>query len=221
MPQQNKMKWDTPGKVLEVDASGKLSPGTNPVKDGGIAITELGNSFMLPGFEDAAIAGIPINANLAVYLIKRLYEKMNLISTKTPETKTEVEEMAAAVSWLISLFQNSRAITMDKNALLKTISQPGCEGVRFYPCTKPNEITEAGEPEDIFSFVTVGVDKDGKDLGYVYEKDSADKIVDNIFNVATQSLLSEYTYPPPPKIIGKAAAESTYIIGGYGWENNF
>ena len=73
MPQQNKMKWDTPGKVLEVDASGKLSAGTNPVKDGGIAITELGNSFMLPGFEDAAIAGIPITANLAVYLIKRLY----------------------------------------------------------------------------------------------------------------------------------------------------
>ncbi len=214
MPQQTTIKWSTPGKKLNLDANGKLPDEKEPVKEGTVDITETGNSFYLPDMEQPAIAGIPIDANLAVYLVKCLFDKLASMPGK-PENVIENEK------WLINLLLQSRAITVDKNVLLKTISQPGCEGVRYYLCTKPNEAAAEGEPGEILSFVMVGVDKDGKDLGYTFETDKAANIVDNIFGIETTSLLSEYSFPPPPRTFTKASGMETYILGGYAWPDNF
>jgi len=204
------IQWETPGKVLQVDSSGKVSPGVNPIKDELVKITEVGNSFALPDFENAPTAGIPVDANLGIYLIKRLFDKL-LAAPSGIQTE----------KWLVGLLHNSRALTIDKNALLKTLSQPGCEGLRFYLCLKYNEVIEANDPEDILSLVTVGIDKDGKDLGYEFDEDIAAAIVDNIFEVANKSLVLEYSFPPPPRTIDPPAAKQTYILGGYSWGNNF
>jgi hypothetical protein len=216
---KNTIQWETPGKLLDVDSSGKLSPLPNPIKDGKVEITEAGNSFYFNEFQDAPIAGIPIDANLAIYLIKRLSDKLSLIQ-KTLPANGEDEQ------WLLDLLINSLSISIDKNGLLKTLSQPGCEGIRFYLCTKLEK--DDDEPDnfsDILSLVTVGIDKDGKDLGYDFNQASANEIADNIFKVETESLTTEYSYPPPPrkkkkKTFTKLAAQTSYILGGYSWGDN-
>jgi hypothetical protein len=100
-------------------------------------------------------------------------------------TREEVEQFG----WLMyGLLNRSSAITFDKNILLKTLSQPGCEGVRFYLCKKTlsDGIHELTEENDYLSLVTVGVDKEGHDLDYVVEGELTDN-----------SLVSEYGSPPP------------------------
>lgn len=114
--------------------------------------------------------GIPIDAPLAVSLIKALHEK---ISSLPPESDFR------------QMMEGSFAITFDKNLLLKTISQPKCEGVRFYPCLK-----EGPEEKDVLSLVTVGVDEDGNDLLYEFQEDVS------VEDIPTTSLLAEYGHPP-------------------------
>ena len=84
------------------------------------------------------------------------------------------------------LIEGSFAITFDKNVLLKTISQPKCEGVRFYLCLK-----QAEQQEDVLSLVTVGVDANGKDLLYEFQPGIP------VEDIQTRSLIAEYGYPPP------------------------
>ena len=77
---------------------------------------------------------------------------------------------------------------VDKNILLKAISQPGCEGIRFYLCMKTEN--DQGKPAEVLSLVTVGVDIKGKDLNYEY--DSAKHNLDSISNIENDSLNGEY-----------------------------
>ena len=78
------------------------------------------------------------------------------------------EKIAHADYWLDELLMNSFAITFDKSMLLKTLSQPECEGVRFYLCMKEDGYKLVPEQHGVLSLVTVGVDKFGKDLHFEY-----------------------------------------------------
>src|ERR1700752_2897767 len=98
---------------------------------------------------------------------------------KREEFLKELEEMdnrwKEANDWLIELLRNSFAVTMDKSILLKTLSQPECEGIRYYLAMKRRpenqykqkdevELTDSeGKPVKL-TLVTVGVDKVGTDL---------------------------------------------------------
>jgi hypothetical protein len=114
--------------------------------------------------------GIPIDAPLAVSMIRSLRE---LVSKQPPDNE------------LRQLIEGTVAITLDRNVLLKTISQPKCEGIRFYLCVKPGT-----KGENVLSLVTVGVDASGKDLLYEYKEGTS------LQDIPTRSLVAEYGYPP-------------------------
>jgi hypothetical protein len=52
-------------------------------------------------------------------------------------------------------------VTFDKSQLLRIISQPRCEGVRFY-----HALRKGSNGDMAATLVLVGVDKDGFDLNY-------------------------------------------------------
>ncbi|MBL7698648.1 MAG: hypothetical protein JNK79_10825 [Chitinophagaceae bacterium] len=133
-----------------------------------IPITEYQDSFTMA--DAPGPYGIPIDAPLAVSMIKALRE---LVQKQPPD------------SILRQLLEGSPAITLDKSVLLKTISQPKCEGIRFYPCLK-----KGVKGEDVLSLVTVGVDEKGADLLYEYKEGT------QVQDIQTRSLLAEYGYPP-------------------------
>lgn len=133
-----------------------------------IGITEYPESFSMP--DASGPYGVPIDAPLAVSMIRALRE---LVQKQPPEDV------------LRQLLEGSFAITLDKNVLLKTISQPKCEGIRFYLCMK-----KGTKGEDLLSLVTVGVDENGTDLLYEYRAGTA------VENIPTRSLVAEYGYPP-------------------------
>jgi hypothetical protein len=161
--------------------------------------------------------GIPITPDLAITLISdffylldhphgkpRLDGELSPIGKKFFEgrdiqahdfTDVDIESFIQAVNSLVNVLRRSCAITIEKNVLLKTLSQPGCEGLRFYLCKKNVNST------DYMSLVTVGVDDKGHDLLYKYIKyppDSPGPIADA---VTPHSLVSEYSHPPGSGII--------------------
>lgn len=107
-------------------------------------------------------------------------------------------------TWMKELLGRSFALTMRKSLILKILSQDECEGLRFYLCVKRVGQTEAGEsPDELadlnlgedlkLALVTVGVDKNLKDLHYdyfpeVHQTASANTVAD----VENISMCSEY-----------------------------
>ena len=134
-----------------------------------VDITEYRESFSMDDGSQGPF-GIAIDAPLAVSMIRALRE----LVLKQP-----------ADNVLRQLIEGSFAITLDKNVLLKTISQPKCEGIRFYLCVKKSD-----KGEDMLSLVTVGVDEKGKDLLYEYTEGTS------VADIPTRSLVAEYGYPP-------------------------
>ena len=177
---ENKLKatWKTDGKELPAD----YKPGSFVARDAiDITVMETPLSFNIdPEDPDPKPAGIPISAKLGVALIADFQHQLE--SKETGE--------------LVDMLKRSSAITIDKNTLLKTISQPGCEGIRFYPCKKTVELAD-GTKQSFVSLVTVGVDINGKDLHYDFVKGALAKGL-AAAGVTNSSLITEYGYPPPP-----------------------
>ena len=172
------------------DRSGNIQTAERPVQ-----VQEYAKSVVVPPDKDTAHPyGIPIEATLAINLISDFHLLLGefkdvFIKGGTLETKLKTEKMDSfykSINTLVQILRRSCAITIDKNVLLKTLSQLGCEGLRFYLCKKSNE------GKDYVSLVTVGVDSNGKDHLYDYTPQSKQKTV----SVETTSLTSEYGFPP-------------------------
>lgn len=148
-----------------------------------IEITEYAQSFTM---QDApGPYGVPIDAALALSMIKALRD---LVQKQPPEDV------------LRQLLEGSFAITFDKSVLLKTISQPKCEGIRFYLCMK-----KGLKDENVLSLVTVGVDEKGADLLYEYKEGAKPE------DVQTRSLLAEYGYPPG-RLTASGASMDPFVL---------
>jgi hypothetical protein len=222
-----KKKWITPGKIYKrIDESGD-----GIEIDSNIDIPETDGIVMPDGKN---VYGEPVNARLAIFYIRKLWqeiEKLKLLTVhedtmifmdiirnhsknKFKELKEEDFEVKLkeieqkwkrANDWLIDLLRNSFGITMDKSVLLKTLSQPECEGIRYYLAMKrkPEEeksVTYEGEIKDSkgrpvkLTLVTVGVDKKGTDLHYEYDPEKVeDKRIPDVEN---KSLCTEYPRTP-------------------------
>ena len=147
--------------------------------------------------------------------LEELYGRIKAVLEQTKQsekTKAEINDARSTLEkrikrdqqWLINLLKQSFGLTFDKSALLKTLSQPGCEGIRFYLCMTDHyegyELAKEGEDEEedkylgTLSLVTVGVDKAGKDLHYEYEADK--HTFPKIPDIETQSLPCEYFTKP-------------------------
>jgi hypothetical protein len=160
MPDKPEKTWKTAGIKL-----GDTSINPEPTID----ITENTQAIRLPDGYTGPF-GLPVDAPLGVTMIKALWEQI-----KSTDNLDELKKM----------LQGSFAITLDKNVLLKTISQPRCEGVRFYLAMKTSE-----DKTNVLTLVTVGVDADGKDLLYDYRSGVP------VTQIETMSLVAEYGHPP-------------------------
>lgn len=155
-------------------------------------------------------SGIPVDANLAVHYIKNFFDYYTLLIQNPPPINFleagDLQNVKNNFDLLYdhhekyrklhqSIFDLTYGMTLDKDLLLKIISQPLCEGVRFYLCAR---IAEEDNQVHL-SLVTVGVDKKGCDLHY----DLKDTLTENeltpgVNAITTQSLTGEYATPPPP-----------------------
>lgn len=120
----------------------------------------------------SAMYGQPITAKLAVELMANLIRLLQ-DNHQLPQLK--------------HLIEAALGITFDRSMLLKILSQPQCEGLRFYPCVKVLNGTQ------YFSLVVVGVDALGFDLNYT-AVDPGKKL--NVKDLDGGSLTSEYAHPP-------------------------
>jgi hypothetical protein len=116
--------------------------------------------------------------------------------------------LKGADDWLKTLLARSFALTYDKSVLLKILSQPECEGIRIYLALKGINHQEAQSgygPCGTFTFVSVGVDKEGKDLRFkgpvstsdAHAKDEkSGSSLDSSLDVENTSLCGEYPGQP-------------------------
>lgn len=163
MPTNQTIRWTAIGRRLDMGADA----------DQEISITEINRSFSMG--DGYMPYGVAVDAPLAIQLIRNFWLRLK-------------EQVPDENAWIRKTLEKSRAITLDKNMLLKVLSQPESEGLRFYLCLKN---TNAGE--EVFSLVVVGVDENGKDLLYEYNRETHQS---GIRNVATTSLIAEYGHPP-------------------------
>ena len=166
------------------------------------------------GEKAAEPCGIPITAELGIGLIADLQYLIQPIVAAATKESFSAAITDESFETLQELLRHSSAITIDKNVLLKTISQPGCEGIRFYLCKK------VIEDASYLSLVTVGVTSDGQDLHYEY---TPDKLQGGLKEAAlpTTSLVSEYGTPPPPRNMALAEAVSNkYALLKYALEES-
>jgi hypothetical protein len=170
-----------------------------------LTIPEHGQCITMTDYCDTF--GSPIDGTSAVSFIKNFYKLFKIYRTPLPvpvaeprrEPKTMFEKLIDDMSEPElrafshesrkvhhQLFKLNYGMTIDKNMALKFLSQPKCEGLRFYLCSE-------GTPQQHLSLVAVGVDENGCDLNYTWPDTgySAD-------TTPLNSLLVEYVTPPNP-----------------------
>lgn len=162
------------------------------------------------------IFGVPIDANLAVHLIKNSYSLVDQIFEKTNfiehlqinNEKFSAEDIQKAKETVLNLMYG---ITFDKAIVLKVLGQPNCEGLRSYVCAR-----EGGH----LSLVLVGVDANGFDL-YFDPVIVGERAGNNV--PPNSSLTVEYGYPPGAGIVnvvnrskrGEIEFDQHYVLLNY------
>jgi hypothetical protein len=160
--------------------------------------------------------GKPIDANLAVHLIKRSYGAVNEIldnvdllkSLTHSEKDLSKDEKDKIKQEMLNMMYG---VTFDKTVILKILSQPNCEGIRSYFCKRK---------DGHLSIALIGVDGCGFDLNY---DPNAPKVVAKTAGPPpNNSLIIEYGYPPSgPGIVdqemenGKTKFDSHYVLLNY------
>jgi hypothetical protein len=196
-----KPRWKTDGRELPAN----YAPGNFEAVDIiDLTVEETSMSVdMYPASAEKNPYGIPVSAKLAVALIADFQQLIQPAAADQPKASDELKE----------LLIRSSGITIDKNGLLKTLSQPGCEGIRFYLCRKVVTL-EDGSKAAYASLVTVGVDADGKDLHYNFVNGKLDRglVAANLTNT---SLVTEFGAPPPPKNFTAEVPEDKFVLLQY------
>ena len=178
-----KKRWTAYGKIIEEDG-GMNRPSLKAEYPLDIH-EELQNINMGDGTVDPF--GIPISTGLAVMLIKNMLDELNKSEhgflTQFREGEQDV---------IRELLLNSMGITFDKSQLLRIISQPKCEGVRFYHALRKNNEGES----DSTTLVCVGVDKDGYDLNYKKDSVEEQQSISVREKKTCESLVDDWGHPP-------------------------
>ncbi len=181
-----KHTWTAKGKKFDAVTS---QPGAN---EEDIIIKEIKRSVSMDNGTDPY--GQAIDANLAVQLMASLLRKLNEANLNFAGIETQKDSANQTLSFtqedfLRELMLLSFGMTFDKNMILKILSQPTCEGIRYYLCMKQLP-QPSGTAKDFLSLIMVGVDAEGNDLHY--RKDAQPLTDDN----ETESLTVEYAHPP-------------------------
>jgi hypothetical protein len=194
--------WTIQGNVYN-----PINPMTQPSLKA-ITIPEVGTCVSMPGCSHPF--GRPIDANLAINFIANFNKTFTITNGDDPATFEQVlntlplDGLKAIIKKSQQLHESvvklNYGMTLDKNMALKILSQPRCEGIRFYLCS------ESGADSHI-SLVLVGVDEKGYDLNYkspriTFGTQDAGALlprqgdVPAIKTVTMESLSGEYVTPP-------------------------
>lgn len=168
--------------------------------------------------------GRPIDANLAVKFIYNFIHNYRLVYDPghfenyhdflNSLSKDELVDLVLKGKELNNKMANlNYAMSLDRNVAQKILSQPKCEGLRFYLCARPND---KGEMD--ISLVIVGINAKGYDLNYnkpktiKYNTDikaggviPSEPGTKSIKDITMQSLTGEYVTPPYGKIFETTA----------------
>ena len=202
--------WKVQGRKFDSDNPDE------PCDDQELTIPQTKLCVQLPGYEDMPL-GRHIDANLAVHFISNFLKHIKTIYYPDPSPEFQEflndpknEEFNSFVTktrdFHRRVLELNYGMSIDKNILLKVLSQPDCEGVRFYLCFKPNDDPKKQK----ISLVMVGIDCEGRDLNYTFTSDTVTYYKGNeqgvivpakagkkaIKNVVTQSSTGEYVTPP-------------------------
>ena len=153
--------------------------------------------------------GIPIDAPLAVKLIQNGLSSSKLFFQSLFSEKQLSEDDKKAQKFLEGFINLSYGVTFDRGIMLKLLSQPNCEGLRAYLCSREDQ----GDFHT--SLVMVGVDVNGYDLNY---GPGETKVAD----IGTNSLLVEYGYPPGGRTtvnVDETVIDDHYALLKYAVEN--
>ena len=190
---QMKKRWTAYGRNLVQTSNGSMHPSAdadNPLD----IFEELQNIKMGDGTKGPY--GIPISTGVAVTLIKNMLEAIKSSGhdifgfTGDEDSKNDI---------LGKLILNSMGVTFDKSQLLRIISQPRCEGVRFYHAVRKDE-----QGKGSATLVLVGVDKDGYDLNYNLK---TPQTIQAKQNDTCESLVDDWGHPPGGNLIETLAKD--------------
>lgn len=202
--QQRPVVWSTKGKKLNGQK------GNPSIGDGNIDIREDPGNVTIDNAPPPY--GRPIDANLAIFLIRKLLESEAFQTIFFAEENNFDEETNKLIAFFRGAFDLSYGVTFDRNILLKIISQPGCEGVRSYLCLK--EPVEGGDWDPSrWSIVLIGVDQWGNDLHY-----NDPKKEDSGEDLSTESLIAEYGHPPTLATMKQRSKSNHYKLLKYALE---
>jgi hypothetical protein len=163
-------------------------------------INEVATTIRMP---DTTVGpyGVPISTGAAVLLIKNYKEVLK-------EEKIDFTSESANKSRIEDLLVTLQGITFDKSQILRIISQPGCEGMRFYPAVRKNSSGDF----DSFTLVCVGVNENGFDLNYEeYKKE-------NVFTKGAdscESIVDDWGHPPTiskDKLLSAKMGDEHYVL---------
>jgi hypothetical protein len=166
-------------------------------------------------------SGRAIDADLAVHFIQNFFDYYT-INVREPRMKafeaskaindSAAMEKLAAKDIHDKILDMTYGMTLERDLILKILSQPKCEGIRFYLCGR------IIEDDDIhLSLVTVGVDCDGYDLRYNLTDTAKtgtatkDLSAPAAQSITTQSLTGEYLTPPPPYSLTSSVQNASNI----------
>lgn len=197
--------WTVKGRAFKTNEQSQQT--IQPDQD--LEIKEKASTLEISGSEGPY--GEPISTGVAVHLIgnmlsilstskKKITDILEAYSPFIGEKESVVrflltDEDAAALNSLRKLITKSMAITFDKSQILRIISQPGCEGVRFYQAVRKDD-----KGNDIMTLVCVGLNKDAYDLNYA-ERDNNGTILQSSIPEARvaegcESLVLDWAHPP-------------------------
>ncbi|WP_428328736.1 hypothetical protein [Mucilaginibacter sp.] len=203
MTNQTNTNWSIKGKKFNPNDPDNPTPGMD------LTIPETNPCIVMPDHSGAF--GTPIDADLAVRFIYNFYMKFSTIfhPSHAEDFKESLDKLSTdelkdialkAKEFHQDVVNLNYGMTLDKNIASKILSQPGCEGLRFYLCAKADENV---------SLVVLGVDCEGFDLNYktgsntIYsENDNNDGVLPQkpgartLQSVAMNSLIGEYVTPP-------------------------
>jgi hypothetical protein len=183
---QIKRRWTAYGRHLVKNLHGTLEPTTETENPLDIR-EELNNIKMGDGTKGPF--GIPISTGVAVTLIKNMLEALEKAGHGLFGLIDKKDNKDSGSDIIKQLILNSMGVTFDKSQILRIISQPKCEGVRFYHALRKNKKGE----DDSVTLVLVGVDKNGFDLNYKGKKFNSRT---GRQNNTCESLVDDWGHPP-------------------------
>lgn len=194
-----KRRWTVYGRVFNRPVGSVDPPTIEPEKP--LTIEEDATTLIIPNSEGPY--GEPLSTGVAVHLIRNMYDivkkSVQIIDSFLLNRKEGnaidvllTPDKIATLEFLKKLIRDSMAITFDKSQILRLISQPGCEGIRFYQALR------VVNDQKVMTLVAVGLNRNACDLNYATREQDG-RVSNSTITCSDHtcnSLLLDWAHPP-------------------------